>query len=745
MRWTVGRMSTLVVALCVSTLAFAGIKVRRLKARDVNNNVVVNTEPGDSITIRALVLTRKKVLIRLDVTINGPNFNDQLFDVKKARGRRKPKRARFKFDYNIPDNAQDGQVTVVAVATILPGGPQSAPKQFLFNIEAPPLPTNDPPVPVVSDIAGAGYGKEVTIDASASYDPDGDPLTFQWTQTGGETVQLDLTDPKKPKFTTHTLDHYIALRDATMVVGISPRANKGYTFELSLSDGVNPPVKKTVTVTPAISTTSGQTNVPVGVNVFIAGKEQADYDWQIVQAPAGSTAQLTASRVASFIPDVDGTYRIRENISGDEVTINAGRWTGLDNCSTCHRGVFLEDKVTPWSQTGHSTMFKRGINGEVSSHYRSYCIKCQTVGYDTTADNGGFDDVADALGWSFPSTLQAGNWDAVPSELKNLANIQCENCHGPGSGHFGDEEKIAESYEQAQCGKCHDAPPHHPISKQWMNSEHSESTEAAGGLVVNIPTCTACHTAKGFVQKYVEGEQPDVGQNPAPITCVTCHDPHDATNEHQLRFYGQVELELPGDEVLQVDAGPSALCYLCHNAHGAAPGSEPHHPMAEMLESKGGYEFDRYIYPASAHGKLLTEKCIECHMPAPQDTVNEFILGGHTFAIHNDNGTPDDPSDDIYNVTRCQRCHPGLTTPDDTGLQSYVKALLDQLKGLLPQDENGDPLVDDPNMNDVQKQCAFNYYYVLSDGSYGVHSPLYALALLQSSIEALGAVPVPRP
>lgn len=81
---------------------------------------------------------------------------------------------------------------------------------------------NDSPVADAGpDLAGVAAGV-VTLDGSGSYDPDGDPLTYQWTQIGGDAVELSGADSATASFTAEEGQDYffrLTVRDDQGGVG----------------------------------------------------------------------------------------------------------------------------------------------------------------------------------------------------------------------------------------------------------------------------------------------------------------------------------------------------------------------------------------------------------------------------------------------------------------------------------------------------------------------------------------------
>jgi hypothetical protein len=525
--------------------------------------------------------------------------------------------------------------------------------------------------------------------------------------------------------------------------------------------------------------TTGMPNVGVGETIYLGqrppmGEEEPEvltgFTWEVTARPNNSQAQLSATdaAVVSFVPDLAGTYRFSLVVVSDSgrsepatLTVNAANWVGTGNitgepnvpeCAACHNGQ-VDDKVAEVMETKHAHMFESMIGG-ARGYYRSSCVSCHTVGYnaDQTAVNNGFDDVATAENWRFPSDTAAQNnetWNNMKRDYPNtaaMANISCENCHGPGSRHMGatGDSKTAISYSADMCAKCHDSGTHHFRPMQWKLSKHSAPVDESGRAA-----CAPCHVGLGFVDKVAGLPDSLLRTEYVPITCITCHDPHDATNAHQIRTVASVTLA-NGE---MYNAGYSNLCANCHHsrtdAEVSAAGSitsryGPHHgPQSDMLKGTNAFDMGGEV-ENSPHYMVVENGCVGCHMAETPEDANDpetFLkLGDHTFAMKTEEGAE--------HVEACAACHGEIESFEDImadddwdgdGTTEGVKAELD---GLMERLAIALPPADDPNierrnrLTPTQRQALWNYMFVLEDKSGGMHNAKYAKSLLQNALNA---------
>jgi hypothetical protein len=205
-------------------------------------------------------------------------------------------------------------------------------------------------------------------------------------------------------------------------------------------------------------------------------------------------------------------------------------------------------------------------------------------------------------------------------------------------------------------------------------------------------TCDPCHSGSGFVSRV---EDPDLVPYELNLTCAACHDP------------------------------------------------------ADMFLGENAVEFG-FDIPSSTHKFALAEGCIDCHMyETPGEGEPGYLeIGDHTFAMQSD-----DTLNVVENVAACASCHGPLTTFDDLiaavdydgdgtieGVQSEVQGMLTNLALLLPP-VGVDEVVVDEDYTVRQLQTAYNYFFVVNDGSYGVHNTKYAVNLLGYSIGLITGVP----
>ncbi|MCB9248914.1 MAG: ammonia-forming cytochrome c nitrite reductase subunit c552 [Ignavibacteriales bacterium] len=550
---------------------------------------------------------------------------------------------------------------------------------------------------------------------------------------------------------------------------------------------------------------NGLENVGVGTKVYLSGMAvdtvYSSPQWNIVTKPAGSTVAVlgtqvfndTSKQVVSMVLDMEGTYTVEFTDGGmtASITLNAAKYQGLPatglSCGTCHAATYAK-----WEGTGHSNTVQP-YTDDSTGHFQNFCMGCHTTGYDANAANDGFDD----FDFTFPTKLQPGNYDQLVADYPaamQRANVQCEACHGPGSSHNAvtTDSKMVSSQASSVCANCHDAGTHHAIPAQLADAG-LDATEFDGrgfhgghtiGAFVSYAGgrngCSPCHSGAGYVQWIKEGRPVDALGLPAAtaempeatnFTCVTCHDPHDATNPYQLRA---TETTLGDGTVLSFDKyGTGAQCMDCHRSrrqastyasdikNGSAHFGAHHGPQADMLLGKNAPDYG-VEFPSSPHAVAGGNACVDCHMAGESGVDSEgnvLTFGGHTFNMNNEEGED--------NVESCADCHGeigekfadkkfyinGSADLDGNGiaegLQLEVHGLLEELATFLPKDPNGVVLIQssadfttaaDDSLTPRTMRAGYVYFFVEEDRSMGIHNPQYTVAMLKAAIDEMGGV-----
>lgn len=527
---------------------------------------------------------------------------------------------------------------------------------------------------------------------------------------------------------------------------------------------------------------NGLANVGVGTTVYLKvqliGKRLNAPTFTSLSRPPGSNAANlfgkttegvdTSTTIITFTPDRPGKYEIeaRDGATSGTIVINAANYIGVHtkvnnvNCSTCHETI-----VKQWEKTGHATSLQRAVDGVSTTHFQSFCVPCHTTGNNSAelAKNNGFDDFP----FTFPTTMTAGTYDKLVADFPNamkLANVQCEACHGPASGHMGDtrDQRISVDFDSGTCAICHDSGTHHVYPYQWDQSRHAIATNYPTGP--GREACVRCHTAKGFAQfvDKVPTTDPYFDASYQPISCAACHDPHDKTNDHQLRT---MSVKLANGTEIK-DGGRGLLCMNCHQSRVVAndafvapktsyPRFSPHYSVpADVINGKNLYLFDK-TYDFSDHITSAKDGCVTCHMAEGEVDASGTIqtVGKHTFSMT----TPSGKS----NMKSCAPCHGyslGASFAEvkyfpkgngDIDMDGVVEGLQDEVYGLmkaiakkLPVKNLDDWAHEDPTSSWTKTELMvfFNIKNIYYDGSFGIHNPAFTVGLLNECYRQVGGV-----
>ena len=635
------------------------------------------------------------------------------------------------------------------------------------NVVVKLVPTSKVVANAGADQTGKAPGSTVSLTGASTVLDGSTGAAYSWTQTEGPTVAITGANTANPSLTLPSEDAIKAavLKDLSQpvrlsVVGINPHAIEiatTVTLQLTVTTSSGSYTDTViVAATSPYQVTTGLRNVPIGIPQLLQAaalpSSATAWNWTLDKSGAvGSAATISApgSQYPTFTPDAVGQYVLTETATGGSIKLYAGKWSaaigslsatdGLpnapsDSCGLCHNGVVAPNKWADWRKSGHAEIFSQNIDDPANHWTVGGCASCHTVGYNTlaSANNDGVDDYVTLSGWTQPVGA-AGNYAAMFKnananvvKLAQLANVQCDSCHGPTNSLGHSAGKLAATMDQSArvsaaaevCGSCHGEPLRHGRYQQWQESGHGNSALAISRADAkassdnattgdnSVNSCARCHSAEGFIvwqaqsqarggdyNKVIQGaanngnngnatgaELRAMGLTAANVhsqTCTACHDPHTQgdlsgePNTATLRIASDVAMSAAG--IPLVGLGKGVLCATCHNSrnglhndsvtsYGASGVAAPHD--STVADVLLGENV--YFVPTGQRGghSYITNTCANCHMElTPPPAEFSYQLSGTNHSFNAD-------------LSICTNCHGAF---DGGSIQTATKASLTNL------------------------------------------------------------------
>jgi len=296
------------------------------------------------------------------------------------------------------------------------------------------------------------------------------------------------------------------------------------------------------------------------------------------------------------------------------------------------------------------TLYMTSTRSEIADIGRSYsrrCIGCHTTGFRELYQ----DPVGEWVYRPWPATLpnparveQYPDYDR--DGIRDIVNIGCEACHGPGSAHVmggGDPEHILAPSEldtersNEICQQCHIRSASVPSGTHGYPYRDDVGEYWIPGVTeMPLTDFYAEHggywpdgiTSKQHHQQYEDLYRTSKPSNSFhPVKCVECHSPHKG-GKHMV----VTKIVDDGLEIL-TENDNNTLCLACHATHGAFEEitKEQVAEYYDNLDHIGNVVADHSNHPYAPERSMGLARCSKCHMPKTAKSAINYDIHGHTF------------------------------------------------------------------------------------------------------------------
>jgi formate-dependent nitrite reductase cytochrome c552 subunit len=559
----------------------------------------------------------------------------------------------------------------------------------------------DPPEPymLIGDVSAPVATQRIRYSHIKAIDPDGDPITYEWTADGDG----EFTDVSVDEETGYIEAYWAADAPGNYVVTVTADDGKGGTSSM-------------------IAMTS------LSSDAFDVGELPTEFDYIGYEGCNMCHSDLVT-------PWMETNHA---NAFENSINPNSHGYRN-ESCYDCH-GVGIH----PTGEGGF-------IDQEVTPQFANIqCESCHGGGNPAGIGSGHKPKPWDP-GMGYEKDAE-GNYVVVDGvyqydEAYDGANgYGCGLCH-EGSRHGAFEEWAVSPHNFALFEEDGVTPEHKATGTSCVECHN-------GYYFVDIQIRGNDRPAESLTEETFNADS-------AMIGCAVCHDPHSNTiSEAQLRQDPEEEIIIPFDETNIGAHGNGNICMKCHNGRRTrdnydghiASGSGhfgPHgNPQAPVLYGVMGADLGAPAdYDTShAHATLTANGCVDCHMwSRDYISAEEPHIWGHTF---------------LPVVEACAVCHVGETDMEalQADLHSEVAGLLQDFVDEWPEawkdvtdpdnpvlhnrtDTNDPPEyfgppTEDPDGN-AYRECLWNYNLVVDDLSMGTHNPTFVRDLLNQSIARL--------